>query len=211
MMSEAQSPSPFEEPPPLPATETMFATMSVRERLRRTVALWPYIIPLFVVYWAEYAIQAGTWTAIAFEPSKVREHAYRDVAYRQLNFLYQWGVFISRSSGMLLSATRLSLWLMPCLQCGMLCFFYLDAYHQFWNGWSLLAPAFATGLLGGAVYVNAFTLIDREVDRPYREFALTTASVADSIGVVCADVTSMFLQACLYKGLGFPEQADMRC
>ena len=112
---------------------------------------------------------------------------------------------------MVLSANRFFLCLMPVLQCGMLCLFYLDAMLQFWSGWTLLAPAFATGLLGGAVYVNAFTLIDREVEPAYREFALTTASVADSIGIISADVTSMFLQACLYKSLGFPDQADMTC
>ena len=195
------------EPSPLPATETM----SSRERFRRTLLLWPYLVPLFLVYWSEYAIQAGTWTAIAFDPSQVSEHTARDQAYRTLNFLYQWGVFISRSSGMLLSANRFYLWLMPVLQCAMLIFFYLNALHQFWNGWSLLIPAFVTGLLGGAVYVNAFTLIDREVERAYREFALTTASVADSIGIISADVTSMFLQACLYKSLGFAAQADMTC
>ena len=191
----------------VPATEKMGA----RERFRRTLSLWPYLVPLFLVYWSEYAIEAGTWTAIAFDPTKVAMHSARDEAYRELNFLYQWGVFVSRSSGRLLSANRGMLWLMPALQCGMLAFFYLDAMHQFWSGWSLLAPAFATGLLGGAVYVNAFTLIDREVEKAYREFALTTASVADSIGIISADVSSMWLQACLYKSLGFPEQADMTC
>ena len=197
-------------PPPLgalPATERM----SARERFRRTLLLWPYLFPLFLVYWSEYAIQAGTWTAIAFDPSKVSQHAARDEAYRTLNFLYQWGVFVSRSSGMLLSANRFCLWLMPALQCVMLAFFYLDAMHQFWNGLSLMLPAFLTGLLGGAVYVNAFTLIDREVERAYREFALTAASVADSLGIMSADVTAMFLQACLYQSLGFAEQADMTC
>ena len=210
---EAPSSSAAEAPPTRLLQESVPATeaMSTRERFRRTLLLWPYLFPLFLVYWSEYAIQAGTWTAIAFDPSKVHLRADRDEAYRYLNFLYQWGVFVSRSSGLLLSANRFFLCLMPVLQCGMLCLFYLDAMLQFWSGWTLLAPAFATGLLGGAVYVNAFTLIDREVEPAYREFALTTASVADSIGIISADVTSMFLQACLYKSLGFPDQADMTC
>lgn len=211
--SEATWSSTDESPPSrllqdsVPATEKMTA----RERFQRTLLLWPYLVPLFLVYWSEYAIQAGTWTAIAFDPAKVHRREDRDEAYRHLNFLYQWGVFVSRSSGMLVSANRFFLCLMPMLQCGMLALFYLDALLQFWNGWSLLAPAFFTGLLGGAVYVNAFTLIDREVEPAYREFALTTASVADSVGIISADVTSMFLQACLYKSLGFADQADMIC
>ena len=92
-----------------------------------------------------------------------------------------------------------------------LCSYPSGSQYQFWNGWSLLVPAFATGLLGGAVYVNAFTLIDREVQPAYREFSLTTASVADCIGIIAADVTSMFVQACLYKSIGIAEQADLSC
>jgi hypothetical protein len=34
------------------------------ERLRATGRLWPYMLPLFVVYFAEYAMQSGTWTAV---------------------------------------------------------------------------------------------------------------------------------------------------
>ena len=101
--------------------------------------------------------------------------------------------------------------MMPTLQCVFWIFYYAVAVEHFFYGWALLIPAFGVGLLGGAVYVNAFTLIDREIEPAYREFALTTASVADSIGIITADVTSMFLQACLYKSLGFPDQADMTC
>ncbi len=206
-----KSSSTSDEPTEAPAAVPMTEAMSVGERMQRTLRLWPYLVPLFLVYWSEYAIQAGTWTAFAFAPERVSSRADRDQAYRYLNFMYQWGVFISRSSGMLVSADRRLLWLMPVLQCALLGFFYADAAYQFWNGWSLLLPAFVVGLLGGAVYVNAFTLIDREVEPAFREFALTTASVADSLGIIAADVTSMFLQACLYASLGFAEQADMRC
>ena len=30
------------------------------------VALWPYMVPLLLVYFAEYAMQSGTWTAIGW-------------------------------------------------------------------------------------------------------------------------------------------------
>ena len=38
--------------------------MGWQERLDRTAALWPYMVPLMVVYFAEYAMQSGAWTAI---------------------------------------------------------------------------------------------------------------------------------------------------
>ena len=38
--------------------------MAWGERLFQTVKLWPYMVPLVAVYFAEYAMQTGTWTAI---------------------------------------------------------------------------------------------------------------------------------------------------
>lgn len=38
--------------------------MAWRERLIHTLDLWPYMLPLCTVYFAEYAMQTGTWTAI---------------------------------------------------------------------------------------------------------------------------------------------------
>lgn len=43
-------------------------------------------------------------------------------------------------------------------------------------------PCFCTGLLGGLVYVNAFTLISREVEAQFKEFSLGAASVAGISG-----------------------------
>lgn len=39
-------------------------SMNFRQRLQATCRLWPYMVPLFLVYFAEYAMQSGTWTAI---------------------------------------------------------------------------------------------------------------------------------------------------
>ncbi len=50
------------------------------------------------------------------------------------------------------------------------------------------------GLLGGAVYVNAFTLISRHVDPLMREFSLAAASLGDSLGIAFADVAGVLIQ-----------------
>mmetsp|Transcript_338 Transcript_338/g.499 ORF Transcript_338/g.499 Transcript_338/m.499 type:complete len:103 (-) Transcript_338:43-351(-) len=71
-------------------------------------------------------------------------------------------------------------------------------FYILWNGCYLFA--FFVGLLGGAVYVHGYKRIC--IDFPIiaeREFALASASVAESLGVVMADVSGLFLQACLYK------------
>jgi hypothetical protein len=44
------------------------------------------------------------------------------------------------------------------------------------------------------VYVNAFTLLARDAPPPVREFSLAAASLADSLGVACADVAGVLIQ-----------------
>ena len=55
------------------------------------------------------------------------------------------------------------------------------------------------GLLGGAVYVNAFTLISRHVDPLMREFSLAAASLGDSLGIAFADVAGVLVQVSAYS------------
>lgn len=204
-------PPPQGWPTKLSRNEDKFGTMTIRERFRQTLKLMVYIFPLFLVYFAEYSIQAGAWTGYSFDPSKVDDPQARNEAYEYLNFLYQWGVFISRSSTALFVITRFVLWLMPAAQCLLLIFFCFNATLQFWNGWSLLVPAFITGLFGGFVYANAFALISKEVQEEYVEFSLTTASVGDSLGILVGDIVSMYIQACIFQSLGIADQADETC
>ena len=51
------------------------------------------------------------------------------------------------------------------------------------------------GVLGGAVYVNAFTLLAKEVEPSLREFSMSTASLADSVGIALADLCGILVQA----------------
>ncbi|CAM9195532.1 unnamed protein product [Phaeothamnion confervicola] len=91
---------------------------------------------------------------------------------------------------------------MPLLQCILLAFFCVDAVTQFWYDDGLLLLCVCAGLLSGAVYVNAFTLLAREVNPAHKEFALGAASLGDSIGIVFSDIGGVFVQACIYKRLG---------
>jgi battenin len=155
-----------------------------------------------VVYFSEYAMQSGAWAAIGF-PAPTDEQA-RKMFYTNAGWCYQGGVFISRSSGVLFQANRTVLWVMPFVQFGLLLMFVLDAVHKFWYDQSLLFACFVTGLLGGAVYVNAFTLIAKEQPKEKVELALTAASIGDSLGVIAADVAGLYIQACLWKHNGIP-------
>ncbi len=45
------------------------------------------------------------------------------------------------------------------------------------------------------MYVNAFTLLAKEVEPSLREFSLSAASLADSVGIALADICGIMVQA----------------
>ncbi|KAF0717441.1 Aste57867_2294 [Aphanomyces stellatus] len=162
-----------------------------------TLSLWPYMLPLVLVYAAEYAMMAGTWAAIGFP---IADPAARALFYRDAGFTYQIGVFVARSSGTWLRLQRRSLLLLALMQVVLFVFFYAVACvqpPQLYN-FGLLLPCFVVGCVGGLVYVNAFTLLSDEV-LDHKEFALAAASVSMNMGVLSADITSLFIQGCLYS------------
>ncbi|KAK3232820.1 hypothetical protein CYMTET_56844 [Cymbomonas tetramitiformis] len=171
-------------------------TLTAKQRLVFTAKLWPYMAPLAIVYFAEYSMQSGAWTAVGFP---VSSEASRKHFYYFANWSYQTGVLISRSSGMLLKLGLRELWAMSILQMALLVLFVLDAMHHIWYTWGLLFPCVVAGLLGGSVYANAFTLMGRELPLAEMELAMSTCSVADSIGILAANVCGLFIQSCLYK------------
>lgn len=168
----------------------------MKQRLVFTAKLWPYMAPLSIVYFAEYCMQSGAWTAIGFP---VSSEASRKHFYYFANWSYQAGVLLSRSSGMLLQLGLRELWSMSIMQMLLLVLFVLDAMHHIWYNWGLLLPCVLAGLLGGWVYVNAFTLMGRELPLAEMELAMSTCSVADSIGILGANVCGLFIQSCLYS------------
>ena len=199
-------------------TLTLPAEWSVRERWHHTLALWRYIVPLFTVYAAEYACQAGAWTAMGFP---VKNAIQRNAFYEHANALYQAGVFCSRSSGTWFTVNLTTLWCLPGLQVVNLFFFTATAVYDETEVWwyrptILYFICFYTGLLGGAVYVHGYkrivadfgpldariaTVRHRCRDKKQTtltEFALSTTSVAESMGIVCANIISLSLQSCLY-------------
>lgn len=58
-------------------------------------------------------MQTGTWSAIGFPVSSITA---RERFYEYANWCYQGGVFVSRSSGMLVRLSPLMLWSLPAVQ-----------------------------------------------------------------------------------------------
>ena len=185
--------------PPLPAPG-LATPMTTSEKLRLLARLCRvYVLPLVVVYWAEYAMQAGAWTVFALPAGALDSPTARSRAYQALNLAYQIGVFISRSAGKLCSLSTLALWGAALAQVGLLALFVAIGATQAWVGPSLLAPALVVGLLGGTLYVQTCLAIDRTLPARERELALATVSVGTPIGILAADATGLLLQWCLFR------------
>ncbi len=165
-------------------------------KLRRARALIvPYMLPLLVVYVAEYTINQGVAPTLLFPLQESPFSEFRSF-YPFYGFLYQLGVFISRSSTPFLRIHRL--YVPSFLQVANLVLLTLHALLNFLPSvYLVFAVVFWEGLLGGAVYVNTFAEIMEKVPVEEREFSLGATSVSDSGGICIAGFLGMAVEVWL--------------
>ncbi|KAI0171700.1 Batten's disease protein Cln3 [Hypoxylon sp. FL1284] len=164
-----------------------------KANVRRAKSLFfPYMLPLLLVYVAEYTINQGVSPTLLFPLESTPFAEYRDF-YPMYGFLYQLGVFISRSS---IAFVRIRhLYLPSFLQVGNLVLLTLHALLAFIpNVHIVFVIIFWEGLLGGTVYVNTFADIMEDVPAAEREFSLGATSVSDSAGICIAGFVSMVIE-----------------
>lgn len=166
---------------------------SFQTNLRRAKKLFlPYMLPLLLVYVAEYTINQGVAPTLLFPLGSTPFNEFRDF-YPMYGFLYQLGVFISRSS---IPFVRIhNLYLPSFLQIGNLALLTAHATYDFIPSvYVVFAIIFWEGLLGGAVYVNTFAEILDKVPSEEREFSLSATSVSDSGGICIAGFLSIAME-----------------
>jgi battenin len=164
--------------------------------LRRARSLFlPYMLPLLLVYIAEYTINQGVAPTLLFPLPETPFKHYR-AFYPFYNFLYQIGVFVARSSTPFIRIH--SLYVPSLLQVINLAILTSQSLYD-WipNVYIVFVIVFWEGLLGGAVYVNTFAEIMEKVPEDEREFSLGATSVSDSGGVCIAGFIGMALEVSL--------------
>jgi battenin len=163
--------------------------------LRARTLVVPYMIPLFLVYLAEYTINQGVAPTLLF-PLKESPFKHYRAFYPTYGALYQLGVFISRSS---LALFRIrTLYIPSFLQVGNLALLTVQALVPFLpNVYFVFAIVFWEGLLGGLVYVSTYAAVREDVPDEEREFSLGAVSVSDSAGICLAG----FLGVAMESGL----------
>lgn len=166
---------------------------SFRANLRRASRLFfPYMLPLLLVYIAEYTINQGVAPTLLFPLSSTPFKEFREF-YPMYGFLYQVGVFISRSSIPFIRIHHL--YIPSFLQIANLALLTAHAMYNFIPSvYIIFIVIFWEGLLGGAVYVNTFAEILDNVPSEDREFSLGATSVSDSGGICIAGLLSIAME-----------------
>uniref|UniRef100_A0A7I5E764 Battenin n=1 Tax=Haemonchus contortus TaxID=6289 RepID=A0A7I5E764_HAECO len=161
------------------------------EQLKIAKSLLKYMVPMFLVYVAEYLINQGLLELTIFDCS----HGYGTSPasqYRWYQVMYQTGVFISRSSLKLIQFNMTLIALMPLLQLLNTIFLTFNAIYAFVPSFGMVCVMILyEGLIGGGSYVNTFHHIHRKVDPSIREFALSTVSLADTLGILVAALSAI--------------------
>lgn len=151
-----------------------------------------YMMPLGIVYVAEYFINQGLHELLYFkEASSWLTHKEQ---YRWYQVDYQVGVLISRSSVNCFTIRRL--WILPILQMINVVLLLSQVLGNYFpegsSGlWIVLLIVFYEGLLGGAAYVNTFYKITTDIPQERREFSVGAVSIADSFGIAIAGAISI--------------------
>lgn len=169
---------------------------SFEQNFKRVQALFfPYMLPLFLVYFAEYTINQGVAPTLLFPVEESPFKEYRSF-YPFYGFIYQLGVFISRSSTPFIRIHHL--YFPSLIQVGNLVLLTLHAVYFFIPSvYFIFLIIFWEGLLGGAVYVNCFAEILEKVPLEDREFSLGAVTASDSGGICVAGLVGMALEPAL--------------
>ncbi|KAK1072163.1 battenin CLN3 protein [Friedmanniomyces endolithicus] len=178
-------------PAPIPLLPTLHANL-----LRARSLLLPYMLPLFLVYLAEYTINQGVAPTLLFPLARTPFTHYRDF-YPAYATIYQLGVFVSRSS-LPFFRLRSSLYIPSGLQVLNLVVLTAHAVVPFLPSvWVVLAVVFWEGLLGGLVYVSTYAAVREEVAEEEREFSLGAVTVSDSAGIFVAGLLGAVMEGAL--------------
>ncbi|CAJ0964128.1 unnamed protein product, partial [Mesorhabditis belari] len=173
-----------------------------KEKMFLIKPLLKLMIPLSVVYFAEYLINQGLTQLIYFNCSEGFRLS-KSSQYRWYQVLYQVGVFLSRSSVNVVELPLLVLFLLPVLQLANALFFFFEARYAFLPHISIaFALILIEGLYGGASYVNTFNWIHKNIEPNVKEYSLSIASMSDAFGIVLSAFTAIGLHNYICDQLG---------
>ncbi|CAJ0934972.1 unnamed protein product, partial [Mesorhabditis belari] len=172
------------------------------EKMRLIQPLIHFIFPMVIVYLAEYTINQGFIQLIVFKCANAF-HLSKKSQYRWFQVIYRTGTFISKSSLILVNFPIWMLYVFPFLQIGNALFFYFEALKAFLPHISIaFVVILVAGLFGGSSLVKTLNHIHKTIPTDIREFSLAVITTADTIGIVMAAFTAIWLHNVICDQLG---------
>ena len=173
-------------------------------RLKRCIKLvwWPSL-NLILVYFFEYVACTGGSDRAQGGDFKHDPNWFVRNCYVILNFCYQLGVVISRSSLVLFKIKHIGV--LTLLQFINFVLWIVQADIHFVQGypiiWVLFVHMFYVGLLGGSSYVNVFYLVlhDDKIPVKDREYCVNISAFANTFGITASSIVIIILDVTLWK------------
>ena len=160
--------------------------LSLKTKFSLIPSLFKYMIPLTLVYFAEYFINQGLHELLYYNDIFLSKKEQ----YRWYQVDYQIGVFISRSSVNFVQIKKL--YALPILQFLNVAILLFQVFYRFIPTiWVILAIILWEGLLGGAAYVNTFYRMTKDIKPEHREYCIGIATLGDSIGIAIAGAVAI--------------------
>lgn len=160
----------------------------VKTKLKYLPGLLKYFMPLLVIHIAEYFINQGLVELIYYPNVTQLDQAAQ---YRWFQVAYQFGVMVSRSTLDLMQIRNL--WAMSLLQVAIAAMFLAHTSKLIYIPYFGLVVVIiiCEGLLAGFSYTSTFYRMKEELPRSRHEFAMSSVTIADTLGIVVASLVAI--------------------
>ena len=172
----------------------------LKEAFKQT---WWLGLNLTLVYFFEYVSSPGA-NYVSVLPEVYTTSTYWFIAnyYEVLAFMYQVGVFVSRSSLPLFKLKPV--WILTILQFILTLIMTLNGNLHFfvdkWGIWFLMFMMLAIGLIGGTSYVQcSYWVLKKEMKKETRELGVTFVNLLNSIGILAASALSLLFNHTIWS------------
>ena len=176
---------------------------TIKSLLPRTFHL---ILNLFTVYFFEYAIITSFADTMGKQMKQLYPERAQDLSIKEyfvfLNFSYQVGVFISRSSLRFIRIPPGKVWVLTFFQAINFGFMFVNAKYMYVQNLYILCPVIVwVGLMGGGSYVNVLHgILDlKTLDKSEKEMALSLSLLFNDSGIFLASVFSLIMSNTILK------------
>ena len=193
-------------------------SLTWKEKFSVAKQIFPFIIYLFLTYFAEYLSNQAIITTIAFSNASFNSRDH----YQYYIVCYQVGKFLGRSHIFFLSCTCSKVipyvrvkktWILALIEIGHLLFFVFASWFRFVPHVSIILILCITeGFVAGSMYVNSAHTVSEEISEPkQREFALGLLTIGNGLGKLTAGFLGLHVEPQLKEHCAYDLELGDQC